>query len=451
MTRITPVEPSLPVETATPKVPEKVLQQHFEQALLAPRVSEPQPLRPMPSALGRSFQKAHHAFAELLRGPENQTPKPRLADEMEEEQAAKQSHHEGMTPPLAAALQRLQEPAIDTLKPCVVAAEGCEHSSVRVNLEGHAQPSTAAQPRPQQSVIETLKTVGDAAEPAKHVKPEGDTQPFTVAQLRPQQPVIETLKTVVDAAEPAKHVKPEGDTQPLTAAQPRPQQPVIETLKTVVDAAEPAKHVKPEGDTQPLTAAQLPVREALKTGAATVAGGANSVDSQGTAGPVAPANDSSTQDDQPHDEPTRDTLPVDDQPDMFAPLMTPGDKLLARLQPTMAAPVLTRDLQQLLSTLQPHIQSAVTHTGSASVVQVHLPQLGHVEVQLVTIHGQLQIDIQASPGSLLQLQLARHELLERLQRISPEQPVHLSFSNAQDGDQRSRQRRSVYEEWEPQP
>ena len=414
MTRITPVEPSLPVETATPKAPEKALQQHFEQALLTPRVSEPQPLRPMPSALGRSFQKAHHAFAELLRGPENKTPKPRLADEMEEEQAAKQSHHEGMTPPLAAALQRLKEPAIDTLKPCVVAAEGCEHSSVRVNLEDHAQPYTVAQPRPQQSVIETLKTVGDAAEPAKHVKPEGDTQPLTVAQLRPQHPVIETLKTVVDAAEPAKHVKPEGDTQPLTAA-------------------------------------QLPVREALKTGAATVAGGANSVDSQGTAGPVAPANDSSTQDDQSHDEPTRDTLPVDDQPDMFAPLMTPGDKLLARLQPTMAAPVLTRDLQQLLSTLQPHIQSAVTHTGSASVVQVHLPQLGHVEVQLVTIHGQLQIDIQASPGSLLQLQLARHELLERLQRISPEQPVHLSFSNAQDGDQRSRQRRSVYEEWEPQP
>ena len=414
MTRITPVEPSLPVETATPKAPEKALQQHFEQALLAPRVSEPQPLRPMPSALGRSFQKAHHAFAELLRGPENKTPKPRLADEMEEEQAAKQSHHEGITPPLAAALQRLKEPAIDTLKPCVVAAEGCEHSSVRVNLEDHAQPYTVAQPRPQQSVIETLKTVGDAAEPAKHVKPEGDTQPLTVAQLRPQHPVIETLKTVVDAAEPAKHVKPEGDTQPLTAA-------------------------------------QLPVREALKTGAATVAGGANSVDSQGTAGPVAPANDSSTQDDQSHDEPTRDTLPVDDQPDMFAPLMTPGDKLLARLQPTMAAPVLTRDLQQLLSTLQPHIQSAVTHTGSASVVQVHLPQLGHVEVQLVTIHGQLQIDIQASPGSLLQLQLARHELLERLQRISPEQPVHLSFSNAQDGDQRSRQRRSVYEEWEPQP
>ena len=414
MTRSTPVEPSLPVETATPKAPEKALQQHFEQALLTPRVSEPQPLRPMPSALGRSFQKAHHAFAELLRGPENKTPKPRLADEMEEEQAAKQSHHEGITPPLAAALQRLKEPAIDTLKPCVVAAEGCEHSSVRVNLEDHAQPYTVAQPRPQQSVIETLKTVGDAAEPAKHVKPEGDTQPLTVAQLRPQHPVIETLKTVVDAAEPAKHVKPEGDTQPLTAA-------------------------------------QLPVREALKTGAATVAGGANSVDSQGTAGPVAPANDSSTQDDQSHDEPTRDTLPVDDQPDMFAPLMTPGDKLLARLQPTMAAPVLTRDLQQLLSTLQPHIQSAVTHTGSASVVQVHLPQLGHVEVQLVTIHGQLQIDIQASPGSLLQLQLARHELLERLQRISPEQPVHLSFSNAQDGDQRSRQRRSVYEEWEPQP
>ena len=240
---------------------------------------------------------------------------------------------------------------------------------------------------------------------------------------------------------------PEGVSLPFAAQQPAQ----IPPFHTAAVAAEPAKHVKPEGDTQPLTAAPLTLREALKTIVSIAAGDVHPVDSHGAAAPVAPANDSRAQDDPPQDEPTRDLPLVDDPPDAFAALMTPGDKLLARLQPTPAAPVLTRDVQQLLSALQPHIQCAVTPTGSASVVQVHLPQLGHVEVQLVTIHGQLQVDIQASPGSLLQLQLARHELLERLQRVSPEQPVHLSFSNAQDGDQRSRQRRSVYDEWEPQP
>jgi type III secretion system needle length determinant len=240
---------------------------------------------------------------------------------------------------------------------------------------------------------------------------------------------------------------PEGVSLPFAAQQPAQ----IPPFHTAAVAAEPAKHVKPEGDTQPLTAAPLTLPEALKTIVSIAAGDAHPVDSHGAAAPVAPANDSRAQDDAPQDEPTRDLPLVDDPPDAFAALMTPGDKLLARLQPTPAAPVLTRDVQQLLSALQPHIQCAVTPTGSASVVQVHLPQLGHVEVQLVTIHGQLQVDIQASPGSLLQLQLARHELLERLQRVSPEQPVHLSFSNAQDGDQRSRQRRSVYDEWEPQP
>ena len=403
MTRISPVEPSLPGEAPTPMPPEKALQQHFEQALLAPRVNVPTPLRPTLSALGRSFQQAHHAFAQLLRGPEPQaTPAP-PADEQHRQHAAEAFNVEDRA-------QRPPVRAMETLKPAVDVAEGCEPAAVHAKTHDHAQPPTAAQL------------------PARH-------------------PAIDTLNTVADAAEPARHVMSEGVSLPFAGQQPAQ----IPPFHTAAVAAEPAKHVKPEGDTQPLTAAPPTLPEALNTGVSTAAGDVHPVDSHGAAAPVAPANDSRAQDEAPQDEPTRDLPLVDDPPDAFAALMTPGDKLLARLQPTPAAPVLTRDVQQLLSALQPHIQCAVTPTGSASVVQVHLPQLGHVEVQLVTIHGQLQVDIQASPGSLLQLQLARHELLERLQRVSPEQPVHLSFSNAQDGDQRSRQRRSVYDEWEPQP
>ena len=397
MTRISPVEPSLPGEAPTPMPPEKALQQHFEQALLAPRVNVPTPLRPTLSALGRSFQQAHHAFAQLLRGPEPQaTPAP----------PADEQHR--------------------------------QHAAEAFNVEDRAQ-------RPPVRAMETLKPAVDVA--AVHAKTHDHAQPLTAAQLPARHPAIDTLNTVADAAEPARHVMSEGVSLPFAGQQPAQ----IPPFHTAAVAAEPAKHVKPEGDTQPLTAAPLTLPEALKTIVSIAAGDAHPVDSHGAATPVAPANDSRAQDDPPQDEPTRDLPLVDDPPDAFAALMPPGDKLLARLQPTPAAPVLTRDVQQLLSALQPHIQCAVTPTGSASVVQVHLPQLGHVEVQLVTIHGQLQVDIQASPGSLLQLQLARHELLERLQRVSPEQPVHLSFSNAQDGDQRSRQRRSVYDEWEPQP
>ena len=406
MTRISPVEPSLPGEAPTPMPPEKALQQHFEQALLAPRVNVPTPMRPTLSALGSSFQQAHHAFALLLRGPEPQaTPAP-PADEQHRQHAAEAFNVEDRA-------QRPPVRAMETLKPAVDVAEGCEPAAVHAKTHDHAQPLTAAQLPARHPAIDTLNTVADAAEPA----------------------------------EPARDVMPEGVSLPFAAQQPAQ----IPPFHTAAVAAEPAKHVKPEGDTQPLTAAPPTLPEALNTGVSTAAGDAHPVDSHGAATPVAPANDNRAQDDAPQDEPTRDLPLVDDPPDAFAALMTPGDKLLARLQPTPAAPVLMRDMQQLLSALQPHIQCAVTPTGSASVVQVHLPQLGHVEVQLVTIHGQLQVDIQASPGSLLQLQLARHELLERLQRVSPEQPVHLSFSNAQDGDQRSRQRRSVYDEWEPQP
>lgn len=258
MTRISPVEPSLPGEAPTPMTPEKALQQHFEQALFAPRVNVPTPMRPTLSALGSSFQQAHHAFAQLLRGPEPQaTPAP-PADEQHRQHAAEAFNVEDRA-------QRLPVRAMETLKPAVDVAEGCEPAAVHAKTHDHAQPPTAAQL------------------PARH-------------------PAIDTLNTVADAAEPARHVMSEGVSLPFAAQQPAQ----IPPFHTAAVAAEPAKHVKPEGDTQPLTAAPPTLPEVLNTGVSTAAGDAPPVDSHGAATPVAPANDNRAQDDAPQDEPTRD-------------------------------------------------------------------------------------------------------------------------------------------------
>ncbi|WP_347902485.1 type III secretion system needle length determinant [Pseudomonas purpurea] len=128
---------------------------------------------------------------------------------------------------------------------------------------------------------------------------------------------------------------------------------------------------------------------------------------------------------------------------------TPGDKLLARLLNTTEQPQFSKDLGKLVQTLQLHIQAGVSRDGSTTLLQVNLAQLGQVDVQLAHSRGHLHVEIQASPGSLLQLQLARGDLMERLQRLNPGQPIQLTFTQHQHGgDQGSRQRRHVYDEWE---
>lgn len=128
---------------------------------------------------------------------------------------------------------------------------------------------------------------------------------------------------------------------------------------------------------------------------------------------------------------------------------TPGDKLLARLLKTTEQPSFSRDLDKLAQTLQVHIQAGESRNGSSTRLQVNLAQLGQVDVQLNHSRGELHVEIQASPGSLLQLQLARGDLMERLQRLHPGQPIQLTFAQQQHGgDQGSRQRRHVYDEWE---
>ncbi|HFH3925231.1 TPA: type III secretion system needle length determinant PscP, partial [Pseudomonas aeruginosa] len=144
------------------------------------------------------------------------------------------------------------------------------------------------------------------------------------------------------------------------------------------------------------------------------------------------------------------TPPPDDQAPVPLPTMqTPGDRLLARLLASNGSrPLPPTDLARLLDAVQGRIQVASAAESHAARLQVRLPQLGAVEVQVLHGHGQLQVEISASPGSLALLQQARGELLERLQRLHPEQPVQLTFNQQQDSGQRSRQRRYLHEEWQ---
>lgn len=109
---------------------------------------------------------------------------------------------------------------------------------------------------------------------------------------------------------------------------------------------------------------------------------------------------------------------------------------------------LARDLEQLCSALKAHIYSAAGQSKDGTLLRVTLPNLGAVEVHLSKVHGCLQLEIQSSAGSLQTLQLARGELLERLHKLDPQLQVSLAFSNSQDQQQGSRQRRNLYEEWE---
>ncbi|MUL55610.1 YscQ/HrcQ family type III secretion apparatus protein [Pseudomonas aeruginosa] len=109
-------------------------------------------------------------------------------------------------------------------------------------------------------------------------------------------------------------------------------------------------------------------------------------------------------------------------------MQTPGDRLLARMLASSGSrPLPLADLARLLDAVQGRIQVASAAESHAARLQVRLPQLGAVEVQVLHGHGQLQIEISASPGSLALLQQARGELLERLQRLHPEQPVQLDL------------------------
>ncbi|WP_252091000.1 type III secretion system needle length determinant [Pseudomonas sp. MWU13-3659] len=128
----------------------------------------------------------------------------------------------------------------------------------------------------------------------------------------------------------------------------------------------------------------------------------------------------------------------------------PGDRVLHSMAAQSTSPALAQDLQALVERLQLQLQTGKTHTGDTALLRAQLPHLGTVEVRLTHAGHTLQVEIHASPGSLQQLQTARGELLERLQRLDPSQPLSLSFANDSGGDQRSRNQRHVHDEWQPE-
>ena len=146
MTRITPVEPAVPAERSGPNIPDKALQHHFEQVMQVPMTQDVKPLRPTLSALGASFQKAHAAFAELIRGAEGNNPalEPReVAPKGDEQTAPLGSMHPPETPPREHAHAKSETAPLDT-------AQGLQHASVpRQNLTPPFNPAAPAlRPRP---------------------------------------------------------------------------------------------------------------------------------------------------------------------------------------------------------------------------------------------------------------------------------------------------------------
>lgn len=141
------------------------------------------------------------------------------------------------------------------------------------------------------------------------------------------------------------------------------------------------------------------------------------------------------------------STPGSAQSQAISPILTqapPGDRVLWSVANQSNPTPLIRDIQSLFEHLQLHV--AKTDTSNIAMLRVELAQLGKIEVRLTHAANGLHIEIQAAAGSIQQLQTARSELLERLQRLDPGQQVSLAFSS-NNSDQGSRHKRHVYEEW----
>ncbi|MFJ4391493.1 type III secretion system needle length determinant [Pseudomonas soli] len=112
---------------------------------------------------------------------------------------------------------------------------------------------------------------------------------------------------------------------------------------------------------------------------------------------------------------------------------------------------LTEDLQTLVDRLQLQVLGCKADNRELTLLRARLPQLGPVEVHMRHVGAGLQVEIQAAPASLRQLQVACADLLDRLQRLDPAQQVSLGFAANGGGEQGSRNRRHVLDEWWPEP
>ncbi|WP_016591304.1 type III secretion system needle length determinant YscP, partial [Yersinia pestis] len=117
--------------------------------------------------------------------------------------------------------------------------------------------------------------------------------------------------------------------------------------------------------------------------------------------------------------PREETLPEMYSLSFTAPVVTPGDHLLATMRATRLASV-SEQLIQLAQRLAVELE---LRGGSSQVTQLHLnlPELGAIMVRIAEIPGKLHVELIASREALRILAQGSYDLLERLQRIEPTQ------------------------------
>ena len=124
--------------------------------------------------------------------------------------------------------------------------------------------------------------------------------------------------------------------------------------------------------------------------------------------------------------------------------VTPGDLLLARVAPRVEH----HELGQLLSRLAVDIQLEVGRPDRPPLLQLTLPALGELAIRIERHQGTLQVEILASEQGQLLLNQGRGELIDRLQRLYPGERVAFDLFTRGDSEQGSRQKRSIYDEWD---
>lgn len=124
--------------------------------------------------------------------------------------------------------------------------------------------------------------------------------------------------------------------------------------------------------------------------------------------------------------------------------VTPGDLLLARVAPSSD----NHELGQLLSQLAVDIQLEVGRPDRPPLLQLTLPALGDLAIRIEHHQGALQVEILASEQGQLLLNQGRSELIDRLQRLYPGERVAFDLFTRGDSEQGSRQKRSIYDEWD---
>ncbi|MFE8727589.1 type III secretion system needle length determinant [Aeromonas hydrophila] len=123
---------------------------------------------------------------------------------------------------------------------------------------------------------------------------------------------------------------------------------------------------------------------------------------------------------------------------------TPGDLLLARVTPS----VNHHELGQLISRLAVDMHLELGRLERPPLLQLSLPALGELTIRIDRHQGMLQVEMLASEQGSHLLNQGRGELIDRLQRLYPGERVAVDLFTRGDSEQGSRQKRSIYDEWD---